>query len=485
MDIRQQSIIKYSDIILEYLLKYKETHPDFTFSLRQRDFAKSDSPKRLENGQWFQGSDYIFVPLFKIGDSARKIKTLGYALNFDKNGNITSSTITISFKGGVTDKKDVDLHKKLAKEIGIKLNPANCGDYFFGSPTSITENLDYYLNTVRPIAISLINKYKLVDKYTFTETDFQKYLARVNEIRDANPQSYWIFQGNPKYYDVVGALQDDAITTWKVATHKDKIKKGDKVILWLTGEKPGCYALAEVTSEVGKIATNDKEIKYYLGDYDDNEDRVFIKIKYNLVLDPLMWDTIKQHSGLNKLKVGNQGTNFSATKEEYESILKLISKMNKLIINISWNSKDWKEESQDKSNHQWVKNGGIPFESWNFASDAEQHTQEYLFGYAKFTNNPKITGKSIFIFYSDKKIVGFYGNGAIVEKKVEDNILNLRGDQNLSFVLENKIENIFEKGYLEDGKRIGQGGFNYLRKNETVIKILDEALNLNPNHYDQ
>jgi hypothetical protein len=40
-----------------------------------------------------------------------------------------------------------------------------------------------------------------------------------------------------------------------------------------------------------------------------------------------------------KMKVGSQGTNFTATQEEYESILKPIL-MNKLIINISWNSKD-------------------------------------------------------------------------------------------------------------------------------------------------
>ena len=325
MDIRQQSIIKYSDLILEYLLKYKEVHPDFTFSLRQRDFAKAGSPKRLENGQWFQGSDYIFVPLFKIGDSARKIKTFGYALNFDKNGNITSSTITISFKGGVTNRKDIDFHKKLAKEIGIKLNSANCGDYFFESPTSIAENLDFYLNTVRPLAISLINEYKLVDKYSFSETDFQKYLARINEIRNGNSLNYWIFQGNPKFYDLAGALQDDVLTTWKVAAHKDKIRIGDKVIIWLSGENSGCYALAEVTSEVGKIPVSVEEIKYYKRDYDENEDRVSIEIEHNYINSPVLWKTIKDDSVFKDFKGGNQGTNFTATKEQYETLLNLDS----------------------------------------------------------------------------------------------------------------------------------------------------------------
>jgi hypothetical protein len=298
--------------------------------------------------------------------------------------------------------------------------------------------------------------------------------------------NYWVFQGTPKIYDMVGALEANVLKTWTVSAHKDKIKVGDKFILWLTGNKSGCYALGRVTSPVTYIKEEDPEMDFYVKPTEQIENnRVSIEIEHNYFNRPILWETIKEDEVFKDFNGGNQGTNFTATKEEYESILKLISKMNKLIINISWNSKDWKEKSQDKSNHEWVKNGGIPFESWNFAGDVEGNTDEHIFGYAKFTNNPKITGKSIFIFYSDKKIVGFYGNGAIVEKKVKDNILNLRGDQNLSFVLENKIENILEKGYLEDGKRIGQGGFNYLHKNETVIKILNEALILNPNQKDE
>lgn len=325
-----------------------------------------------------------------------------------------------------------------------------------------------------------------------TTNSVLKYLIFKNEnveswIENNRPINFWVFQGNPKEFDIVKALEDNALKTWRVKAHKDKIKKGDKVILWAGGKNSGVYALATVDSEVSIMPEPEIE-KYYYKDqtvYEDKE-RVFLKIDYNLFNQPILKSELEKYSWFSKMKVGSQGTNFTATKEEYESIKSLISKMNKLIINISWNSKDWKEESQDKSNHEWVKNGGIPFESWNFAYDEVWNTDEHIFGYAKFTNKPKISGKSIFIFYSDKKIVGFYGNAEIVEKKVkDDNVLNLRGNQNISFVLENKIENIVEKGYLEDGKRIGQGGFNYLHKNETVLKIIDEALQLNPNQKEQ
>lgn len=160
--------------------------------------------------------------------------------------------------------------------------------------------------------------------------------------------------------------------------------------------------------------------------------------------------------------------------------------VNKLLINITWNSKDWKEESEDDSNHRWVKEGGTPGESLNFAKDADGNTEEHIFGYAKFTHEPKIEGTSIFIFYSQGKIVGFYGNAGLTHKVLDDDIvLNLKGDQNLSFVLEHKIDNAKELGFLEDKERVGMINFNYLEKDNTVISILEKALELNPNQKNE
>ena len=162
------------------------------------------------------------------------------------------------------------------------------------------------------------------------------------------------------------------------------------------------------------------------------------------------------------------------------------SNVNKLLINITWNSKDWKDVSDDQSNHRWVKEGGTPGESLNFAKDADGNTDEHIFGYAKFTHEPKIEGSSIFIFYSQGKIVGFYGNAQLTRKELEDDIvLNLKGDQNLSFVLENKIDNAKELGFLEDKERVGMINFNYIEHNKTVVSILNKALELNPNQEEE
>lgn len=155
-----------------------------------------------------------------------------------------------------------------------------------------------------------------------------------------------------------------------------------------------------------------------------------------------------------------------------------------IVANITWNSKEWKEVSEDASGHAWVGGENIPHESWNFDFDNPRNKNGNVLGFAKFTNAPKVEGdKNLIIFYSQGKIVGFYGKAEILKKWVDisdKESYNLIGDKNLSVVLKNKIDNIKEKGYLEDKERVGQVGFSYLKKTETALNLLDEAIKLNP-----
>lgn len=155
-----------------------------------------------------------------------------------------------------------------------------------------------------------------------------------------------------------------------------------------------------------------------------------------------------------------------------------------ILVNITWNSKDWKEPSDDKSNHKYVSGGNIPHESWNFDFDNKRNTDEFIYGFGQFTNPPKVEGdNNLLIFYSQNQIVGFYGKAEVLAESVEVNkreSYNLIGSRPLCVLLKNKITNVKEKGYLEDKQRVGQIGFSYLQKPETIKSIINEAINLNP-----
>ncbi len=147
----------------------------------------------------------------------------------------------------------------------------------------------------------------------------------LSSSKTENSTNYWIFQGNPKIYNMQEALLSNCIKTWTVSSHKDKIKIGDKFILWQTGISSGCYALGEVASEVKMMKEDDEEMKYYYAPTPQIENnRVQIIINHNLANNPLLWNIIKEEKVFENFKGNNQGTNFTSTKEEFEAMMGLI-----------------------------------------------------------------------------------------------------------------------------------------------------------------
>lgn len=197
MDKRKDTIIRISDEILSFLLEYRDKNPGFTFSLRERDSAQSKE-KRLENGQWFQGSNYIYVPLFKKGDSSRKIKTIGYVLRFKESGEIDNNYIEISFKTGVDAKNEIEFHKELAQSINLMLNENNHGTLFYENKDDYLKNLEYYVTNFRSKAIELLDKYNIRNKYLIEEKNFNKNLDRIYKIKNEpnSPLDEYIIENN-------------------------------------------------------------------------------------------------------------------------------------------------------------------------------------------------------------------------------------------------------------------------------------------------
>lgn len=144
--------------------------------------------------------------------------------------------------------------------------------------------------------------------------------------KDMGGVKYWIFQGNPKIYDIQAALKAEAVKSWSVKAHKEAIKPGDKFILWSTGDNSGVYALGEITSEPTVRKEEPDELTFYKIQSENEEaTRVSVRITHNLADQPITKEQIYGINDLAELKVGTQGTNFMATQVEYNAILQLIS----------------------------------------------------------------------------------------------------------------------------------------------------------------
>ena len=73
--------------------------------------------------------------------------------------------------------------------------------------------------------------------------------------RDPGPDSggddrsgAWVFQANPRRFDLLQALRDSSTKTWSVNQHRQDIQPGDRVWFRLTGPDAGIYAVGRVTS---------------------------------------------------------------------------------------------------------------------------------------------------------------------------------------------------------------------------------------------
>jgi len=67
-------------------------------------------------------------------------------------------------------------------------------------------------------------------------------------LEDITKPVCWIFSSNPKVYDIIPAVQELSIITWRVEQRDKMIKKNDRVYLWLPGVDGGIVASGTIIS---------------------------------------------------------------------------------------------------------------------------------------------------------------------------------------------------------------------------------------------
>lgn len=315
--------------IHNYLLDYREKYnSNFNFLVRQRTNIndKKYPGGKFAHGLVFQGTEkYCFVALSDKSGGANATKSIGIVINPTKN-NSFKAMLEIVFPGE-TNADLISFYKNLASKFeDINWDAKEERAYLYigelpeNDPTILYNWLDVNFPIIRETALQTG-----IEKLIPSDERFKKLQDNLEKrlLSDKKLGNYWVFQGNPKIFDTVKAIADNALETWSVHAHKTKIKIGDKVILWITGDDSGCYALAEVTSELFHSPEISNEKKYYAKNPEEDvtSDKVKIKITHDLTKSPVLKTEMKINSVFDNFKGGNQGTNFSATEEEFETLL--------------------------------------------------------------------------------------------------------------------------------------------------------------------
>ena len=134
----------------------------------------------------------------------------------------------------------------------------------------------------------------------------------------------WIFQANPSRYRIEESLRIEPEEYWNLNQHWKKIKKGDRVLIWISGEQSGIYALGKIVTEPEKRPDSDKGISYWSDPRDGRKIRPRVIVRYDELFfdNPLLKLFLQYDPALWNLSVirSPRGTNFPVTTEEWGAI---------------------------------------------------------------------------------------------------------------------------------------------------------------------
>ena len=132
---------------------------------------------------------------------------------------------------------------------------------------------------------------------------------------EARESSVWLFQANPKLYDLRERLKhlDDPQDDWSVNRYRAEMRPGDRVVLWESGERASILALGELLSSPKQ---RDNPPPYVNTDW-------AVDYRITRVLDrPITRDDCLDHPVLRLMQVlrSPQGTNFRVSSQEWAAI---------------------------------------------------------------------------------------------------------------------------------------------------------------------
>jgi len=161
---------------------------------------------------------------------------------------------------------------------------------------------------------------------------YKQAIQRMDVEAETAQRRVWIFQANPKRYDVLNALADESLTerVWLVNRYQNQIHAGHIGLIWMSGKEGGIYAVVDITSDPQMLADSEQSGKYWVDSKDRGQLRLRIKIRYRLkfVNNPIFREELKSFPGLEKMSIFRQpqATNFPVSNDEWQIILDILKK---------------------------------------------------------------------------------------------------------------------------------------------------------------
>ena len=154
----------------------------------------------------------------------------------------------------------------------------------------------------------------------------------------------WMFQANPKYYDLRAALQTLPAIHWNVSQARHQLKAGQRGFLWESGKAGGVMASATLLSDPLEMEQPVDELAFVKNEEQIAGKRFRARVRIDKVLaEPISRQELLDHPVLKDLvilKFAN-GTNYMLAPDEFSAIQALVDGRPGLVKN--WSDNDIQE----------------------------------------------------------------------------------------------------------------------------------------------
>lgn len=152
--------------------------------------------------------------------------------------------------------------------------------------------------------------------------------VEVHVMPDAQEPRVWIFQANPKFYRILEALQSLDRMQFLASRYKERIRVGDDVLIWMSGNHAGIYAQARVVEAVQERSSDGDDASFWTdpGAGATAKPRVVLAIERRFLANPVLRATISATDGLDSMLILRQpnGTNFPVGADEWQCLRQLL-----------------------------------------------------------------------------------------------------------------------------------------------------------------
>lgn len=160
----------------------------------------------------------------------------------------------------------------------------------------------------------------------------------MNQDAPTSDRKFFLFQANPKIWDLQEALRNQSLTEFNMSRLKGEVVPGSMVILWSSGERRGVYGLARVTSGVRHRTTNVEEFSNL------DRDCVELEVVANWHDSPVLATEVEHFNWFPPVM---QGSNFRSTAEAFFGLIEWRARRQEGVGHRIWklapgeNSKYW------------------------------------------------------------------------------------------------------------------------------------------------